>query len=107
MYNLTLEDIIFLMFYASVAILSLMASCYLLFRRANAIAPDVMSPLYNRGTGTLLHERIAIVNDGDSLFSPTSSLFFKYLWPSGDKVVSLHHQLLIFHLILWLVNQEK
>ena len=55
MYNLTLEDIIFLMFYASVAILSLMASCYLLFRRANAIAPDVMSPLYNRGTGTLLH----------------------------------------------------
>jgi hypothetical protein len=61
----------------------------------------------NRGTGTLLHERIAIVNDGDSLFSPTSSLFFKYLWPSGDKVVSLHHQLLIFHLILWLVNQEK
>ena len=45
MYNLTLEDIIFLMFYASVAILSLMASCYLLFRRANAIAPDVMSPL--------------------------------------------------------------
>ena len=45
MYNLTLEDIIFLMFYASVTILSLMASCYLLFRRANAIAPDVMSPL--------------------------------------------------------------
>ena len=45
MYNLTLDDIIFLMFYASVAILSLMASCYLLFRRANAIAPDVMSPL--------------------------------------------------------------
>jgi AraC-like DNA-binding protein len=39
------EDIIFLMFYASVAMLSLIACCYLLFRRANAIAPDVMSPL--------------------------------------------------------------
>ena len=43
MYNLTLEDIIFLMFYASVAMMSLMASCYLLFRRSNAVAPDVTS----------------------------------------------------------------
>ena len=71
------------------------------------LCEHITDDLNNRGTGTLLHERIAIVNDGDSLFSPTSSLFFKYLWPSGDKVVSLHHQLLIFHLILWLVNQEK
>ena len=39
------EDIIFLMFYASVAMLSLIACCYLLFRRANAIAPDVTSPM--------------------------------------------------------------
>ena len=40
-----MEDIIFLMFYASVARLALIACCYLLFRRANAIASDVMSPL--------------------------------------------------------------
>ena len=44
MYNQVQEDI-FSMFYASVAMLSLIACCYLLFRRANAIAPDVMSPL--------------------------------------------------------------
>ena len=45
MYDQIREDIFFIMFYASVAMLSLIACCYLLFRRANAIAPDVMSPL--------------------------------------------------------------
>ena len=45
MYNQTLEDIIFLMFYASVAMLSLIACCYLLFRRSNAIAKDVTPPM--------------------------------------------------------------
>ena len=40
-----IQEDVFLMFYASVAMLSLIACCYLLFRRANAIAPDVMSPL--------------------------------------------------------------
>ena len=45
MYNQTLEDIIFLMFYASVAMLSLIACCYLLFRRGNAIAPDITPPV--------------------------------------------------------------
>ena len=36
-------DIIYLMLYASVMVFSLIASCYLLFRRANAIAPNVTS----------------------------------------------------------------
>ena len=45
MYNQTLEDIIFLMFYASVAMLSLIACCYLLFRRSNAFAKDVTPPM--------------------------------------------------------------
>ena len=40
-----IQEEIFLMFYASVAMLSLIACCYLLFRRANAIAPDVKSPV--------------------------------------------------------------
>ena len=39
MYNQVQEDI-FLMFYASVAMLSLIACCYLLFRRANAIGTN-------------------------------------------------------------------
>ena len=34
-----------LMFYASVAMLSLIACCYLLFRRSNAIALDVTPPV--------------------------------------------------------------
>ena len=45
MYNQIREDTLFLMFYASVAMLALIACCYLLFRRANAIAPDVTPPV--------------------------------------------------------------
>ena len=45
MYDQVREDYFFLMFYAAVAMLSLNACFYLLFRRANAIAPDVMSPV--------------------------------------------------------------
>ena len=44
MYDQIREDIFFFMFYASVAMLSLIACCYLLFRRSNAIAPDVKPP---------------------------------------------------------------
>ena len=39
------EDLLYLMLYVGVTVLSLVACCYLLFRRANAIAPDVMPPL--------------------------------------------------------------
>ena len=45
MYDQIREDIFFFMFYASVAMLSLIACCYLLFRRANAIAPNVTPPV--------------------------------------------------------------
>ena len=45
MYDHIREDIFFFMFYASVAMLSLNVCCYLLFRRANAIAPDVTPPV--------------------------------------------------------------
>jgi AraC-like DNA-binding protein len=37
-------DILYLMFYAGVAVLTLVASCYLLFRRGNAFAPDITPP---------------------------------------------------------------
>ena len=37
------EDFFYMMLYGAVAMMSLMASCYLLLRRANAIAPDVTS----------------------------------------------------------------
>ena len=36
-------DLPYMMFYSAVAMLSLIACCYLLFRRSNAIAPDVTS----------------------------------------------------------------
>ncbi|MBR4644167.1 MAG: helix-turn-helix domain-containing protein [Bacteroidaceae bacterium] len=45
MYEPIREDNIFILFYGGVIAMALMASCYLLFRRANAIAPDIMSPV--------------------------------------------------------------
>ena len=44
MHNQIREEI-FLMFYASVAMLCLNACCYLLFRRSNGIAPDITPPV--------------------------------------------------------------
>ena len=45
MYDQIREDIFYFMFYGGVTAMALMASCYLLFRRANAIAPDITSPV--------------------------------------------------------------
>ena len=45
-------DVLYMMFYAVVAVLNLVAGCYLLFRRGNAIAPDITSPIrLRRWTG--------------------------------------------------------
>ena len=38
-------DVLYMMFYAVVAALNLVACCYLLFRRGNAFAPDITSPV--------------------------------------------------------------
>ena len=49
------EDALYLMFYAGVMVLNLMACCYLLLRKANAIAPDVTPPVrLRRWTATFL-----------------------------------------------------
>ena len=45
MYDQVWEGTLFLMFYASVTMLALIACCYLLFRRGNAIAPDITPPV--------------------------------------------------------------
>ena len=45
MYEQISEHTLYLMFYAGVTVLNLIACCYLLFRRANAIAPDVTPPV--------------------------------------------------------------
>ena len=45
-------DVLYMMLYAVVAVLNLIASCYLLFRRGNAFAPDITSPIrLRRWTG--------------------------------------------------------
>ena len=44
MYEQVSGNTLYLMFYAGVTVLNLIACCYLLFRRGNAIVPDVSSP---------------------------------------------------------------
>ena len=45
-------DVFYMMLYAVVAVLNLVASCYLLFRRGNAFAADIKSPIrLRRWTG--------------------------------------------------------
>ena len=44
MYDQIREDTLYIMLYAAVTVIAMLASCYLLFRRANAIAPDVTPP---------------------------------------------------------------
>ena len=62
MYDQIREEIIYLMVYSAVTALNLVACCYLLFRRANAIVPSVTSPVRLRrwtaafmGASTLSH----------------------------------------------------
>ena len=45
MYEQTRGDILFIILYAMVTAMALIASCYLLFRRGNAFASDVVSPV--------------------------------------------------------------
>ena len=45
MYDQIKEDSFFLMFYASVTMLALIACCYLLFRQGNAFAKDITPPV--------------------------------------------------------------
>ena len=52
MYDQIREDTLFIILYTLVTGMAMMASCYLLFRRANAIAPDVKSSVrLRRWTG--------------------------------------------------------
>jgi len=68
---------IFLVFYGGVTVLSLIACCYLLLRRANAIAPDVKSPVRLRRWTAALFAAMTL-----------SHLWYlpMYLHTSGDDV---------------------
>ena len=45
MYDQIREDMLYMMLYAVVTASAVMASCYLLFRRGNAFAPDITTPI--------------------------------------------------------------
>ena len=77
-----MEDIIFLMFYASVAMLALIACCYLLFRRSNAIAPDVTPPVRLRRWTAAFFAAIVLCH---MWYLPTY-----FLTSSDDMMVGYH-----------------
>ena len=60
MYDQIREDPLYIMLYAVVITMAMMASCYLLFRRANAIAPDVTPPLRLRRWTAALFASLAL-----------------------------------------------
>ena len=82
MYDQIREDTVFLMFYASVAMLSLIACCYLLFRRANGIAPDVTPPIRLRRWTAAFFAAIALCH---MWYLPTY-----FLTSSDDMMLGYH-----------------
>ena len=55
MYDQIREDIFYIMLYAIVTALAMLASCYLLFRQGNAFAKDVMPPIRLRRESCVVH----------------------------------------------------
>ncbi|MBP5339357.1 MAG: AraC family transcriptional regulator [Prevotella sp.] len=56
------QDILFFMLYAAVAMTAIIASCYLLLRRANAFAPDNTPPLRLRQWTAAFFASLALAN---------------------------------------------
>jgi AraC-like DNA-binding protein len=78
MYDQIREDIFFIMFYAGVTMMALIASCYLLLRRGNAFAPDITPPVRLRRWVAVFFACIAL---GHVWYLPT------YFLSSSDDVV--------------------
>ena len=56
------DNILFYMLYAAAAVFALIASCYLMFRRGNAFAPDVTSPVRLRRWTAALFASMALAH---------------------------------------------
>ena len=78
MYDQIQGNTLFMMFYAAVAMMALMASCYLLLRQGNAFAADITSPVRLRRWTAAFFASIAL---GHVWYLPT------YFLSSNDDVV--------------------
>ena len=97
MYNQIREDTIFLMFYASVAMLALIACCYLLFRRSNAIAPDVTPPLRLRRWTAAFFAAIALCH---MWYMPTYFLYSPEDVKLGNLIAGLLDYMTVIPLMI-------
>ena len=60
MYDQIREDTLYIMLYAVVTAMAMLASCYLLFRRGNAFAPDITPPAHLRRLTAVLFAVFAL-----------------------------------------------
>ena len=60
MYDQIREDVLYIMLYAVVTAMAMIASCYLLFRQGNAFARDVTPPLRLRRWAAVLVAAFAL-----------------------------------------------
>ena len=60
MYDQIREDTLYTMLYAVVTVTAMIASCYLLFRRGNAFAPDITTPVRLRRWTAVLFAAFAL-----------------------------------------------
>ena len=60
MYNQIREDTLYIMLYAVVTAMAMLASCYPLFRRGNAFAPDITPPVRLQRWTALIPTRIPL-----------------------------------------------
>ncbi len=101
MYDQIREDIFFFMFYASVAMLALMACCYLLFRRANAIAPDVTPPVRLRRWTAAFFATVALCH---LWYLPVMvvPLIAGLAWCIVSRSDTLLPMIFVYFLLMWL-----
>ena len=91
------EDFFYMMLYGAVAMMSLMASCYLLFRRANAIAPDVTSSVRLRRWTAAFFAAIALCH---LWYLPTYFLSSSSDMAQGYRIAALFDSMTVIPLAI-------
>ena len=100
MYDQVREDVIYIMLYAVVTTMAMIASCYLLFRRSNAIAPDVTPPLRLRRRTAVFFALLALCH---VWYMPIFFLTSNYSIKMTDLICGLLDSMTIFPLAIILL----
>ena len=97
MYEQISEQTLYLMFYAVVAAMSMIACCYLLFRRGNAFAPDITSPVRLRQWTAAFFAAIALCH---LWYLPTYFLSSSSDMAQGYRIAALFDSMTVIPLTI-------